>query len=307
MRKFVIKILSFFVIIVIIDIFVGKLGYYLQTHSKGGETKAINDLLMKDTHDVIILGSSRACHHYDSPFLSDTLGLDVYNAGYDGNGCILAYGILDLILERYHPKLVLFDVSKNFDIIVYDDNHYKRYISRLKPYYQNVIIGKLIKDVSLIEWYKIHSGLFRYNSKILNLFVDFVSNNKKSNSGYKPAYGELNTLSNNKLAENEVAIDSFKLKYTEKLIKLAQTYDVKIAFFVSPLYRGENPNVYKPIIDICNNHNVPLFNYYADPYFMNHSELFKDKGHLNANGARKYSSIVVKDILLLLNEDVLDK
>lgn len=306
MKRFIVNILVFFLIVTVIDFTVGKLGDYLQTHAKGGNTRTLNDLVMNDCHDVIIFGSSRACHHYDTPFLSDTLGLDVYNAGYDGNGCILAYGILDLILERYRPKLVLFDVSKNFDIIVYDDNHYKRYISRLKPYYQNVVIGKLIKDVSLFEWYKIHSGLFRYNSTLFNLFEDFFIRKKKSNAGYKPLHGELNALSINKSEENEYAIDSFKLKYVEELILLAQAYDVNIAFFVSPLYRGDNPNLYNPIIDICNIHNVPLFDYYADPYFMNHSELFKDKGHLNANGARMYSSIVVKDILLLLNEDVID-
>ena len=99
MKKYIVRIILFFAIVVLVDFVVGWAGDYLQTHAKGGDTKAINDLVKKDQHDILILGSSRAHHHYDTPFLSDTLNLDVYNAGYDGNGVILAYGILQMILE----------------------------------------------------------------------------------------------------------------------------------------------------------------------------------------------------------------
>ena len=86
MKSFIIKILLFFAIVAVIDLCVGFIGDYLQAHAKGGITKQTNDLVMTDAHDVIIFGSSRARNHYDAPYLTDSLGLDVYNAGYDGNG-----------------------------------------------------------------------------------------------------------------------------------------------------------------------------------------------------------------------------
>lgn len=81
MKKFIFNILVFFGIIVLIDCGISVLGGYLQNHAKGGSTKKLDDLVMKDKHDIIILGSSRAVVHYDTPFISDSLNLDAYNAG----------------------------------------------------------------------------------------------------------------------------------------------------------------------------------------------------------------------------------
>ena len=62
-KKYLIRILLFFVIIVLIDICFGKAFDYMVSHANGGDTKATYDLLMKDQYDIIILGSSRATHH----------------------------------------------------------------------------------------------------------------------------------------------------------------------------------------------------------------------------------------------------
>ena len=118
MKKYLLHILLFFAFVAVVDVSVGSFGRYLQGHAKGGSTRQFDDLVMKDQHDVLILGSSRARHHYDTPFLSDTLGLDVYNAGYDGNGVVLAVGILKMVLNRYCPKLVIFDVEPPFVFLV---------------------------------------------------------------------------------------------------------------------------------------------------------------------------------------------
>lgn len=167
MKKYIINILFFFAIIAVIDFNVGLVGEYLQSHAKGGPTRETNDLVMVDQHDVLIFGSSRCKNHYDTPFISDTLGLDVYNAGYDGNGVVLSYGLLSLILERYQPKLVLLDVEPAFDIEVYEgDNNHRRYLRPLKPYYKNTIVSTIIKNVSVEEWYKSLSGMMRYNTEI---------------------------------------------------------------------------------------------------------------------------------------------
>ena len=184
MKRYLINIVLFFAAVVVCDVGVGFLGDYLQANAKGGATNKINNLVTKDVHDVLIFGSSRARHHYDTPFMSDSLRIDVYNAGYDGNGVILSYGLLKMILERYRPELIICDVEPVFDIYKYaPDNNNKRYLGLLKPYFRDKNIELILRDVSLEDWYKVHSGMMRYNTSILSMILDNFKNNNSLNNG----------------------------------------------------------------------------------------------------------------------------
>lgn len=295
--------LIFVAIVAVIDFFVGLAGDYLQTHAKGGITRQTNDLVMNDTHDVLFFGSSRARNHYDALFLTDSLGLDVYNAGYDGNGVVLSYGLLSLILERYQPKLVLLDVEPTFDINVYaEDNNHKRYIRTLKPYYHNHVVGSIIKDVSHEEWYKIHSGMMRYNTEIINKAKDIVRIAPIPSRGFDPLEGVLSYEPKNVRSNAHAQIDEFKLDCLENMIQLAQSNNVPIAIIASPKYGAQTSEALNPAFDICRRYDVPIIDYYANPLFMQHREWFKEAMHLNKTGAREYARYVVHDIIKLLNK-----
>lgn len=301
MKRFIINILLFFAIIAIVDCGVGFVGNYLQSHSKSGVTRKTNDLVINDSHDVLILGSSRACHHYDAPFMSDTLGLDVYNAGFDGNGVILSYGLLAMMLERYQPKLVVFDVEPAFDINVYAaDNNHKRYIATLKPYYKDAYVKDVIKDVSNEEWYKTHSGMIRYNTTIITKAVDCIIGGADMDKGYIPLQGT-NTLEP-KGGGSTPTIDDFKLGYVEKLLRLAQVQDVPIIVVASPKYGMKSSEGVRPVRKICERCDVPFIDYYADDEFMQHKEWFKEQMHLNANGARVFSSRMIGEIKYYMHQ-----
>lgn len=296
MKMYILKIILFFAIVAIVDFGAGCFGDYLQAHAKGGGSKRINDLALKDCHDVVILGSSRAHHHYDAPFLCDTLGLDVYNAGYDGNGIILAYGLLEMMLERYQPRLVLFDVEPTFDIFVYSqDNNNTRYISPLKPYFNHTEVGHLIKDISTEEWYKAHSGLIRYNSNLISMVQDCYQNMKNDPQGYEPLFGCYDSDSE-RSEYGKGTVDSVKLKYIEKLIQLVQEKNIPIMFVVSPRYGEYSSIEFTPVKDICQKYDVPFLDYYIDAEFMRHKEWFNEPMHLNQTGAREYSRIIASEI-----------
>ena len=296
MKKFILKIILFFVIVVSIDFFVSAAGNYMQGHAKGGDTKRFDDLVEKDEHDVLILGSSRAHHHYDTPFLSDTLGVDVYNAGIDGNGVVLAYGILEIALNRYKPKLILYDVEPAFDINEYfADNNHIRYISKLKPYYKEHGIEQIIKDVSMEEWRKVQFGLLRFNTGIITILVDNFVPKKNSPQGYAPINGIMQrgiTESDNIQSTQ----DQFKINYIEKLIVLCKYYDVPLVMIASPKYGAEGVTVFDPIVDLCSRYDIPFWNYYNDAEFMSHKNWFNEPMHLNANGARAFSKSIVENM-----------
>ena len=292
MKRFLVKILLFFSIVAVADVSIGFAGDYLQTHAKGGDTRKTNDLVIKDKHDVVILGSSRACHHYDTPYLTDTLVLDVYNAGYDGNGVVLAYGLLSMMLERYKPQLVVFDVEPAFDIEVYSrDNGHKRYISSLKPYYYRAGAKEVIKDVSEEEWYKCHSGMMRYNTTIISKVFDCIGGGKLNKRGYAPMNG-IYTGSKKRKRQSVSDIDDFKLKYLEKLLALAKSKNVPLTVIASPKYGMTNSVELQPVKKLCCRYNVPFFDYYAKPEFMEHKEWFQEPMHLNKVGAREFSKVI---------------
>ena len=296
MKKFLLHILLFFAIVGVVDVCVGFGGRYLQGHSKGGSARQFDDLVMKDKHDVLILGSSRAHHHYDTPFLSDTLGLDVYNAGYDGNGVVLAVGILEMVLNRYTPQMVLFDIEPSFDIKVYDkDNKHIRYISNLKPYYMEHGVSQIIKDVSMEEWRKVQSGLIRYNTEILGMVVDNIINRGTEKGGYAPMTGRILNEPVPRVAQ-ELELDAFKLGYIEKMISLCQSYDIPIVLVASPKYGMQNSTVMTPVKEIAEKLDVPFLDYYAEPTFNAHKEWFKEPMHLNRDGARVFSTMMVSVI-----------
>ena len=299
MKRYILNIIIFSAIVTVIDVCIGGLGDFLQANARGGDTKQFDDLVSSSCHDVVILGSSRAHHHYDTPFLSDTLGLDVYNAGYDGNGVILSYGILEMVLERYKPQLVLFDVEPTFDIYDYKlDNNHIRYIHYLKPYYRKKAINKVIKDISCEEWYKVHSGLIRYNSMLISKAVDYYRSGDMEKLGYKPLNGKYTIVVEGKKEDEEdkqLTVDLLKLEYIEKLIKTTKLHKIPIVFIASPKYGKENSQELQPVKDICERNNIEFLDYYVTADYQN-PRFFKEPTHLNVEGARVFSRAIAKEI-----------
>ena len=311
MKKYIVNIFIFLFIVAIIDFFVGLAGDYLQSHAKSGDTRKTNDLIMSNHHDIIVFGSSRACHHYDTPFLSDTLGLDIYNAGYDGNSIVLAYGLMAMVFERYHPKLIIYDVEPTFDINVYAaDNGHKRYISLLKPYYLHAGAKEVIEAVSEEEFYKSYSGMIRYNTTIISKGLDFFKEELSCLHGYEPIYGsytgELTNKTQSVTDEGFVMqpqngapslhTDYFKLMFFEKMLILSQSKNIPLLVVASPKLGMKNSAELEPVIDLCQKYKVPFIDYYADIEFMQHKEWFKEPMHLNNIGARLFSSKIVDSI-----------
>ncbi len=298
MRRFLLSVLVFFAAVTVIDLGVGLAGDYLRTHSKGGRTKALEDLVSKDTHDVLILGSSRALHHYDTPFLSDTLGLDVYNAGQKGHGIIFADGILEMALKHGKPRLVLVDIEPAFDIYVSpEDNADKRYISLLKSYYRDPDVGNLLKDVSQEEWLKAHSGMFRYNTCFLTMLADYLVKKETPRDGYVPLHGVMTTEPPVPDSPKK-SLDSLKIKYLRRIISLSRSAGVPLVFAASPKYASQDD--FTPLKELCKEENIPFWDYHDCQQIALHKEFFQEAVHLNADGARAYSRLVANDIRALI-------
>lgn len=289
MKKYISYIILFFVIVLVIDVGFGKICDYMNAHSKGGLSKQTYDLCMKDQYDILIMGSSRAHHHYVPQIIEDSLGMSCYNAGCDGNGIILMYGIYQMIINRYHPKLIIYDVEQAFDLYEYkNDNNRTRYLALLKPYHDQVGIDQIFKDVSKEEYYKTFFGFCRYNSVSISLLIDYLKNRPINNKGYSPLCGEIKMEPETQETIPQI-IDSVKLDYVQRFITDVVYKDISLMVVASPKYGTINSNNLQPIKDICDKYNVPFIDYYADSIFMAHKEWFKEPMHLNDEGARVFT------------------
>ena len=299
MKRFLLSVLAFFAAFALVDLCVGFAGDYLRTHAKGGMTKALDDLVSKDTHDVLILGSSRALHHYDTPFLSDTLGLDVYNAGQKGHGIILADGLLEMALKHGKPRLVLVDIEPAFDLYVSpEDNGNKRYISLLKGYYRDPDVGNILKDVSREEWIKTHSGMFRYNTCFLTMLADYLVKKETPRNGYVPLHGVMTTEASAPADSIPKTLDSLKLKYLRRVVSTCRSAGVPLVFAASPKYASRDN--FTHLKELCREEGILFLDYHDCPQIAPRKELFQEEVHLNAQGALAYSRLVANDIRALI-------
>lgn len=197
-----------------------------------------------------------------------------------------------MILNRYSPRLVVFDVEPSFDIYEYaEDNNHVRYLKYLKPYYNQLGISDIFKDVSDEEWYKAHSGLIRYNTEIIPRVVDNIFNRGMDPCGFTSGKGSM-TEEPQTSPQGQRVIDPFKLNYINKLISLCKDKSVSLVFISSPKYGATDSDILQPAKDIAMQNEVPFLDFYSDSRFVFHKEWFSEPMHLNGDGAREYSKMI---------------
>ena len=295
MKKYLIRILLFFAIIVLIDVGFGKAYDYMVSHAKGGNTKETYDLLMKDKYDVIVMGSSRATHHYIPQMIEDSLGMTCYNAGADGNGIVLMYGRYKLMTNRYNPKMILYDVEPAFDIVEYaEDDHNRRYLAGLKDYFFQPGIKDIFTDVSRMEGIKNYSGLFRYNGDYFNHLRNFLTTMPMSDKGYLPLQGKMSKAPEKKEVSAQI-MDTLKLKYIRAMALDAQSRGIEFIFVASPKY-GADPISVQPVKDIADELGIPFWDY-MDASDFQKWEYFKEPMHLNDEGAKEFTNVIMHRLM----------
>lgn len=302
MKKYLFNIALFFAIVAVMDFGIGYGCEWLQDHAKGGRMKSVRQSALVQTADIVVLGSSRAHHHYVPNVITDITGLTAYNAGVDGNGIVLATGLYEMIVERYHPKMILYEITPEFDINVYDeDANDERYLGWLRPYYAKESVRRIINRISPIDRYKDMSSMFRYNSKVVDLLKDQVVRSDYTADGYAPLEGVLKE--ERKLKERAVVpIDTLKINMLEELMVKANQSDIHLIMIASPKFGEQNSDEFVAAKALCDKHGIDFWDYYTANKFQK-MEYFKHFTHLNSNGANVYSAAIAKRISQYLKQD----
>ena len=302
-KSFFLRLIIFIVAFLITDYLAGYAFKYLDSHA--GDKFARENFIRHDMNaDVIIMGSSKAAHHYVPSILSDSLGLSVYNCGQRGNGIIYEYGRLATIYDRYTPKIIIVDVIKGYDLDVNDNS---RYLDFLKfDYGTNAKVDSLFTIIDTWSKYKMLINCYRYNSTICDLLINTVLKNRQrfNKDGYSPLRGsKLNKEKKQKTEKSsKIELDSLKVSCLEQIAK-GKKANCSMFFVISPTYNIINKDDYTIVRNICKKYNIPLLEYENDKRFVGNKELFYESSHLNNEGATVFSKMLATDIKNAIRTD----
>lgn len=296
MRKLIGNLLLFFFLAICLDIVLGGVLDYMRVHAGCGSIREMEYTARECQDDMLIFGSSRAMRHYNPKILSDSLNLSCFNCGRDGMGVFYHYGRW-LIIKRHHlPKVIVYELGYNDYEVEASNMNISRYLAELKPYARYTEVRDFITELEPMEQVKLQSGLYRNNSKLIQLVRGCLVK-KKMGKGYEPANGIIHRFFTN---SREKEVDFVKVHYLEEFIKSAQENNVKFVFMISPLY---NPNAEvgcQEVAELVRKYHVPFFDNSHLILFENKDSLFKDINHLNKEGSTVYSELVahqLKDVI----------
>ena len=159
----------FVLFIVTGDIIFGNFLRYCYDNTPSGPNYSLNYSFLQSDEEIIVLGNSRAQHHYNDRIIYEKTGLLCFNGGIDGGHSIfLPYSQLISITKRYTPRVVILEYSP-MDIY-FNERDYDN-IRVLLPYYEIAPeIDNIILKKSILEEIKLFSTSYKYNSTLFDYF-----------------------------------------------------------------------------------------------------------------------------------------
>lgn len=249
------------------------------------------------SEDMLVLGASTATHHYIPSLLEDSLQMSVRNLGKDGAFLYCQICQLSLILERYTPKVILWDIHDDCLSHNLDWGDFME-ISDYFPYRLNDISRSVVKEMGTFQSVSMQSWLYRYNSKLPEYLFSFVSG-RNSQKGYVPLPADQGfsiEVSETKATEN---INQKKVELLEEVLALCKEKGCRLILATSPRLSDDGvqqTEQYKMLCSITERMGIPYFNYHYDSRFFNETTLFRDTDHLNDQGAALYTSCIIEEL-----------
>lgn len=293
MKRFILKILLFFTIVAIIDSALGTLFDKIVSASDVSEFGRDNHICNTGREDILVFGSSRAVHHYDSNMLTDSLGLSCYNCGEDGQGIILNYCRLLMFKQHHTPKVVIYDIEPQYDIYSCDN---QRFLKWLKTHGNRPKVKEIISSVDNTEQYKLLCKMYQYNSELTSLAIAIKHFREQDTlAGFNPRRGVIDSYTKSVYSKHtNKTIDSLKIGYMKDFIQSLK--DSKLFVIISPLWHGGNNEWYMPVYQLCQKFDVELIDFSNNPKYVHQDKYFLDATHLNDIGANEFTKDLIKII-----------
>ncbi|MFO7755230.1 MAG: hypothetical protein R6V34_04510 [Bacteroidales bacterium] len=291
---FLTRLLVFILIVFAADLLTGETLRYYYFRQDSGQLYRTTYSIDSTEAGVLIFGSSRANHHYKPGVLADRLGMQVYNAGREGNFIFYHYAVLSAVLERYTPELIILDFVRGE--FMYNSSSYDR-LSTLLPYYRShPEMRETIRLKSKYEPLKLISRIYPFNSMVLTIAAANAGfyDSEEVENGYVPLYGEWEEEMAAEIEAENYEIDSVALDTYRSFLEDCVEAGIDVYVFCSPVF------VDYPYGDlsvamghrIAGELGVSFVDLTSEPEFTSDPRLYWDVYHLNDRGAKEYSEMV---------------
>jgi len=290
MKKFLIYIAK--IIAVLTILMYGLDALYSYTFQNGTPRNKIQKILQLNNqhYDYAFLGSSRTENHIDCELIEQLTGQSCINLGISGG----TIGDMLVLMTLAESKGVTF--SKVFLQVDYSYNMSglsNNFTASMVPFINNAEVKKQLNKNGESFFYN-YIPFYRYlkYDKVVGFreFLSVLFNKKPKtnhNIGFKPKYGK-------GLAVSGKLPKKFKDKNNEldELFKLMEKNNTELICFTAPFCKNiENREIMSTL-----KLRVPSLVDYI-PIFDENPEYFFNCGHLNIEGARVFTKILIEDSL----------
>lgn len=298
--KFLISCAITVTLFIIVDAAFGLVGDYLVSKMPNFSGQIAKDNYRKNrvSTDVVIVGSSRAAHHYVTTELRDSINhytngqYSLYNGGIDGRFINSTACSAESILERYSPKLLVFEVSE-WELsgsMAQSDMEFAAI-----NYKNNLAVKRYLDGLGWQERVKMSFNMYRYNQKVFRILSSFFKSGDET--GYEPLYAIMPVSQQQDGVEKKNVIrtfDEYTLNHFLTVLQTAKEKEVRLVVVSSPFYKPADCN--QQLKELCEKYDTPYIELYDVDYFNQHPELFKDKDHLNDKGAHLYTELFFQEL-----------
>jgi hypothetical protein len=298
-KTLILKFFGLLFLLFVLDFIIGKTLEYYYFKQKSGEYAVLTKTIENSTNqqdEILIMGSSRARGHYHPGIISATLGKSCYNAGYDAQSILFHNALLEIIEEKYKPKIVILDVNMNE--LDHEQISYEQ-LSVFLPYaLRYPKLWNILSLKSPFEKIKCISRIYPYNSLLDKIIQGNILYLGDDINGFVPFYG----VYENNFGERtfpEISLDPNKISAFDSFLSICQEKKIQLYIVYSPEYM-KSLNLSSSmnyIIDKCQKQGIEYISYRNDESFLK-NELFREYMHLNNVGAEKFSldlSLKIKD------------
>ncbi len=298
-QRFALKLVVFLALVALLDAGFGSVLRTFYFRQNSGLNRRTTYSLMESTEDIIILGSSRAQANYDPTIFSKVLAGSCFNAGRDGQSLLYSLAVARANLKRHQPRLLVLDlILSDFPV---SPHHYDMLYSLLPYYRAQPEVRSIVLMRSPYERFKLFSQIYPFNSLPLQIFK-YNRTKPELGNGFIPLHGTLKLP----LSERDKSIpawtrgpmDDRMLASLQELVTRCRESGTELFVSISPVYQGKawGESAFQPVMEILEKEGVPVRDFRANPEIVNNPQLFRDRGHLNLEGARLYSRLVAEQI-----------
>lgn len=298
MKLLIGKLLLFVLILFGADFLLGNIisDFHLKTNNINLQN-ANYGFINYSNDDILFFGASEVSHSFISNKFIKKTGLSSYNLGSDGCGIYYQYPLLETVLEKHKPKIIIISA---YQLTEESSN----YLTRMYPYYKNNRhVKEIIDELHPRESIRLAFQGYVYNSQIIRIF-DGRNNNSKGYVPLTPRTDVFEDGKTNELPEGEIYKISDKTKsYFIKFLNKAVSSGAKVYVYVPPVLEKINEQYLNTIKSITENTGTKLLDFSTDYSLLNHKELFNDRIHLNHDGAQ----ILTDKIINIIKSDSISK